>query len=213
MEAFSISLKDGEEVVSLYRKHKTVLTPAIIKGLLLIVILLLFANYLLAFWFLGIVMVAVIAFGILYIIWSVYSWYFDVCVLTNLRVIRVDQRSVVNKEVRDIEYGSIQKATYAIKGASATAFNYGVVKIYTDIDKDPIEINGIHRPESVRDQIIEIKEKVGESEEGELSAQELIKFIGQIKDERINKIQRETDDRQVPVKEVEEEPDKAETEE
>ncbi len=172
-----------------------------------------FANYLLAFWFLGIVMVAVIAFGILYIIWSVYSWYFDVCVLTNLRVIRVDQRSVVNKEVRDIEYGSIQKATYAIKGASATAFNYGVVKIYTDIDKDPIEINGIHRPESVRDQIIEIKEKVGESEEGELSAQELIKFIGQIKDERINKIQRETDDRQVPVKEVEEEPDKAETEE
>jgi hypothetical protein len=77
------------------------------------------------------------------------SWYFDVYVITNRRVIDIDFYNLLIKKFSEAELSKIQDVTSQVAGLSQTVFNYGNVLIQTAAEIDEITFTKIPHPERV----------------------------------------------------------------
>jgi len=64
-----------------------------------------------------------------FIMWTDY--YFDVWVVTDLRIIDIEQRTIFNREVSEFMLYNIQDVTVEIPSVLATFLKYGNIKIQT----------------------------------------------------------------------------------
>lgn len=132
--AFETQEKD-EKVVLLLRRHPITNVPWIVMTVILILAptLLQFFPLLsflpdrfqfvaLFFWYL-----IVSAF----VIESFLTWFFNVYIVTDERVVDVDFYNLIYKEVSDAKIDKIQDVTYNMGGVVRTLFNYGDVAIQT----------------------------------------------------------------------------------
>jgi uncharacterized membrane protein YdbT with pleckstrin-like domain len=142
-----MKLENGEQIIKVIRKHPfyiilqatLILILAISPNLILIlmdwVFNLLPANFdfnftfdpnLQAFW---------------YLLWLLFLWiilftrftdyYLDKWVITNKRIIDVDQRDFFSREVSSARYPKIQDATVESVGVVATLLNFGTITVQT----------------------------------------------------------------------------------
>lgn len=58
-----------------------------------------------------------------------YIWYANVCILTNQRLVDIDQRGFFQKTVSDIDLEKILDISYSVKGISQTIFQIGTIKV------------------------------------------------------------------------------------
>ncbi|MBU1088981.1 hypothetical protein KKA02_03860 [Patescibacteria group bacterium] len=77
------------------------------------------------------------------------SWYFNVFIVTEERVVDIDFNNLLNKEISDAKISMIQDVTYTVTGVSQTIFNYGDVFIQTAAEIPVIEISQIPNPNTV----------------------------------------------------------------
>jgi len=80
------------------------------------------------------VFIQVLAFIFLIIIWSwgIYRWllwYFTNYILTNQRLIVIDQEGIFNKEVKELQLDRILDITYEQKGMAANMAHYGTLHV------------------------------------------------------------------------------------
>jgi len=176
---FSQDLKEGEEVVEIIRKH----WGSFILSAAKILIAFFIPFFLLPF--LADSYKGFMAFFVLFLIALMYaihlwiSWYNDMFIITNQRMININQKSLISKEVSEVDLNNIQGATYEISGVLAMMFNYGSVKIQASGINDIVEIAEATAPKDLQDRIINLARKV--NQENEVSAQELIKMMGKMK--------------------------------
>lgn len=169
-----ITPRDGEKVLFNIRKNFFVLLKPILKFVSLFVIsvigFFLSRNEILT---LGIAVVFL--FDLSYGLYHFLLWFYDVYIITNQRVIRVEQKSIFSKEYSELDYSGVKDVTYAIKGVMATLFRFGSVFI-KGVDTN-IELNNLSYP----DEIQEIIKKLSSGSKGktdkEMSAKELIEII------------------------------------
>ena len=90
-----------------------------------------------------------------YLITSAYaiekfiSWFFNVNIVTDERIIDIDFNSLIYKEVSDASLSKIQDITYRMLGFIRTVFNYGDVFIQTAVEKQMIEFHAVPKPAHV----------------------------------------------------------------
>jgi len=89
------------------------------------------------------------------------SWYFDVYIVTNLRVIDVDFYNLLTKKFSEAEIAKIQDVTTEFSGVSQSIFNYGNVLIQTASEIDEITFTKVPNPAKVVKIIQELSEKGG----------------------------------------------------
>ena len=77
------------------------------------------------------------------------SWYFDVYIITNQRVIDIDFYNLLSKKFSEAELSRIQDVTTEFSGISQTVFNYGNVLIQTAAEINEIIFNKVPNPEKV----------------------------------------------------------------
>lgn len=77
------------------------------------------------------------------------SWYFDVYIITNQRVIDIDFYNLLTKKFSEAELSRIQDVTTEFSGVSQTVFNYGNVLIQTAAEVDEITFTKIPNPDKV----------------------------------------------------------------
>jgi hypothetical protein len=77
------------------------------------------------------------------------SWYFDVYIITNRRVIDIDFYNLLTKKFSEAELSKIQDVTSQVAGVSQTIFNYGNVLIQTAAEIDEITFTKIPHPDRV----------------------------------------------------------------
>lgn len=77
------------------------------------------------------------------------SWYFDVFIITDERVIDIDFNNLLNKKFSEAKISMIQDTTSEVKGVSQTLFNYGTVFVQTAAEIPEITLETVPNPEKI----------------------------------------------------------------
>lgn len=157
----------GEELIFVLRKHPmTLLMPAL---------LFLFASLMPLVFYLLIISSALPAFryepyqSIFFLMLTIYygflwvalamgvtDYYLDVFLVTNKRIMKVEQRGLFNRTVSELELEQIQDVTSVINGPIRTLFGYGDLEVQTASEKAKVEPKDIPHPVTVRRKIMEL---------------------------------------------------------
>ncbi|MBP6888445.1 MAG: PH domain-containing protein [Candidatus Pacebacteria bacterium] len=155
---------DGEIVLHIARKHFLVyLEDVIIHGfgcLLLIT----------GVYFLsdrggiveGYVSLLLCMFMLLFFTSFFYAWtkdYFDTWYVTDVHIVAVNQKSILDREISYMEYSRIQDVFFEKEGILQTFFGYGRIKIQTAGSDQPFAIEAVRDVENLTRAIIELRDK------------------------------------------------------
>lgn len=77
------------------------------------------------------------------------SWYFDVFIVTDRRVVDIDFNNLLDKKFSEADLSRIQDVTSRVSGVSQTIFNYGTVLIQTAAEQNEIIFEKVPNPEKV----------------------------------------------------------------
>lgn len=94
-------------------------------------------------------------------LWMVFftaltNYYLDMLVITNKRVLDVDQMGLFSRDLATIPINNIQDVKIEVKGIIATLFGYGNIHIQTAGSSPEVIIKGIKKPKLVKDMILRI---------------------------------------------------------
>ncbi len=84
-----------------------------------------------------------------YFLESFLTWFFNVYIVTDERVIDIDFYNLIYKEVSDANIDRIQDVTYSMGGVVRTMFNYGDVMIQTASEVPNFEFQAVPKPDKV----------------------------------------------------------------
>lgn len=87
-----------------------------------------------------------------------FNWYFDIWVITQERIIDVDQEGVFSKKIGELEMFRVQDVVAEQKGVLATLFHFGKIKVETAGAKEDFSFEGISQPYDMAKQILEMAE-------------------------------------------------------
>lgn len=77
------------------------------------------------------------------------SWYFDVFIITDERVIDIDFNNMLDKKFSEAKISMIQDITSRVSGVSQTLFNYGTVFVQTAAEVPEITFEKVPNPEKI----------------------------------------------------------------
>jgi hypothetical protein len=89
------------------------------------------------------------------------SWYFNVFIITNQRVVDIDFRNMLNKHFSEADLSVIQDISSTVRGIGGTFFNFGTVLIQTASEINEIIFEKVPNPEK----IIKVLQQLREAEE------------------------------------------------
>ena len=145
--------EEAERVVLLLRRH-----PITNVGWILITILMLFAPAVLSsFPILDFLpgnyrLVSVLGWYLIttaYVLENFLTWFFNVNIVTDERIIDIDFYNLIYKEVSDANIDKIQDVTYKMGGVVRTIFNYGDVIIQTASELPNFDFLAVPKPDRV----------------------------------------------------------------
>jgi len=102
-------------------------------------------------------LVLLIAWMIFFVIWTRY--YLDVLIITDKRIIYVDQKGFFSREVATLNLDKIQDITITISGILATFLDFGTVKIQTAGESTEFIMRDVPEPSKIKSIIYELHHK------------------------------------------------------
>lgn len=119
-----------------------------------------------------------------YLIWLVFwasylayeylNWYRDRFLITDQRIINIDQRGLFTRRVSELELERVQDISHEITGMFATALDFGAV-IIQSAGRDNLVLPNVARPAELQDIIVRLVKKA--TEEPPVTVEELVDFI------------------------------------
>jgi hypothetical protein len=159
------SQEDKEKVVLFLRQH-----PAVNTGWIAItVLMILVPSFLKLFSILSFLPgnFQLIAILIWYLVTFAFalekflSWYFNIFIVTDRRVVDIDFHNLIYKEVSDADIDKVQDVTYSMGGVTRAIFNYGDVLIQTAAERMEFKFEAVPNP----DRVAKIIQELGTPEE------------------------------------------------
>ena len=125
------NLKPGEQVERVIRRHWIVFILVVVYAIgWLLLTLILFSL----FWFTALVWLGMIVFWLFYSMFLYITWLnheLDLIVITNNRVVVVEQKSFLDRDVGECTLDKIQEAGVRTKGLFANLLDYGTLTLKT----------------------------------------------------------------------------------
>jgi uncharacterized membrane protein YdbT with pleckstrin-like domain len=101
-----------------------------------------------------------------FILWL--DFYLDAWIVTNERIINIEQRGFFNRDISELKLTKIQDVTSEIIGVIPTLLNYGNIYVQTAGKEERFNFCQIPDPNYVKNVIVQLQEKERQSEEKEL---------------------------------------------
>lgn len=184
LNPFDITIQnqaEDEEIVKVWRHHPITIVPPAAKvlafaliplGLLLITGFALFGSpFLFGLFILILVMV------VTYTAYEWVSWWGDVYILTNYRIIDVEQRGFFHRNFSEATLGKIQDISHEVSGFLPTVFDFGDVLVQTAGSQPNIDMNDIKKPQEQSMYLLRAQQAYLENEDKDISASELIELL------------------------------------
>ncbi len=106
-----------------------------------------------------------------FLIWIDY--YFDIWIITNKRIVNIEQKGMFSRKVSEMEYSKMQDITTEVVGFLPTIINYGDVKIQTAGEREEFVFRTVSDPYHIKNIIFNMQKKDSSRETEELG--EMIK--------------------------------------
>lgn len=180
---FSQNLKEGEKAILIVRKHWASFIAPIFKTFLILVVPFFFLFFLFSSLVGLIIFFIWVSIGLAYGLYQWLCWYFDSFVITNQRIININQKRLFARSVSETNLANVQDVTYEINGFLASIFNYGTVRVQTASTLTSLEIPAVENPKAVQELIMDLHQKAKKT----LTAQELVEFLQETKSNFIKK--------------------------
>lgn len=103
-----------------------------------------------------------------FLIWIDY--YFDVWIVTNERIVNIEQKGLFSREVSELELENIQDITVDVLGIIPTFLNYGELFVQTAAEKERFVFHNVPDPYIIKDRIMNLQQKVEKKESEDLGA-------------------------------------------
>jgi hypothetical protein len=100
-----------------------------------------------------------------FVIWIDY--YLDVWIVTDRRIINIEQKGLFSRVVSELELENIQDITSDVHGLIHTFLNYGDLFVQTAAEKERFIFHNIPDPYSVKDLIMNLQKKYENLEENQ----------------------------------------------
>ena len=159
-EAYSFRGQRADEAVTLVTKpHIWLLMPIAAVWLVIILIV---AVALLGFGaskITSIVIVLTLVVGALYSFYFWFMWNGCDYIVTNQRVIKIDQVGIFSRVISEAEIHRIQEISTEINGPIRTMLNFGTVRIKTASDNSKIDLEDVTDPYDVQQAIVQIQKQ------------------------------------------------------
>ena len=111
-------------------------------------------------------MFSVIFYGFIWItafvIWVDY--YLDIWIITNERLLDIEQKGFFNRTVSELDLKKIQDITSNVNGIIQTIFGFGNIQIQTAAEEKKFELKSIHHPVTARRKIIKLYKQAKEKD-------------------------------------------------
>lgn len=146
--------RDGEEVLFVWRRnYATMLRDGLIVVALSLAVIYsfsiagasLFSSLLLGLW----LIIVPITIGLAW-----YKWWNDLYILTNQRLVDVDQKKLFYRAVAEAPISNIQDVSFEMRGIVQTFLNYGTVIVQTASVSTRIDMVGMTDPQAVQQAIL-----------------------------------------------------------
>ncbi len=86
------------------------------------------------------------------------DYYLDVWIVTNDRIVNIEQQALFSRTISELDLYKIQDVTSDVKGMLPTFFNYGQVFIQTAGQKERFTFEQVSNPHQIRQRIIDLIE-------------------------------------------------------
>lgn len=154
-----MQLRDQEQIINQFRRHKTPFVFSIIKLLLLFTILYVIAYFLTPYVSVLVSFIIFLAISLVFgffITYEAFIYFLDKLVITNFRILFVNWKSLIQKEEYEAELMDIQDIVTRSKGflAKFKIFDYGTIEVQTASSKATIIFDKAPHPESIKNFIL-----------------------------------------------------------
>ncbi len=95
-------------------------------------------------------------FVILFFYTAFLDYYLDLWVVTEERILDIDQEGVFMRKVSELALHNIQDVHVEVKGVFATLFNFGTIEVQTAGAEQKFSFEGIPDPQKISRQILEL---------------------------------------------------------
>ena len=156
--------RSNETVIMVARFHAWLLMPVVYAWIILFIVLGLALKY---FGASGVTSIAIAAVALIGGRYSFYHWFIwnnGTYIVTNQRVIRIEQLSLFNREISEAELDRIQEISTEIKGPIHTLFNFGTVKIQTASSTGKVDLVDVTNPYDIQQEIVRVQRQMGEKD-------------------------------------------------
>jgi len=145
-----VRLKEGERVLRVVRQSWVAHAIQIVVSSLLIAAPFFFMVPLFAMGIPGAVgFVVTVMLGVAYAARSFHVWYWNAFLITNYRVVDIDQRGLFNRTVSEATYDKVQDVSYHITGIIGTLFRLGTLVIQTAGTTTNLELSVLYDPKDI----------------------------------------------------------------
>jgi len=97
------------------------------------------------------------AWMIFFMIWT--NYYLDVLIVTDQRIIDVEQKGFFHRELSTVRLENIEDITISVSGILATFMDYGTIKLQTAAESREFIIRDIPKPSMVKSVIYDLHKK------------------------------------------------------
>lgn len=152
--------RPNEQVMLVARYHAWLLMPIVWLWLILLAILTVLIIYF------GLSRVTSIAIFVAAIVgggYSLYQWFLwnaSNTIITNQRVVRIEQQSLFNRQIAEAEIDRIQEISTSIKGPIRTMLNFGTVRIQTASSEGKVDLVDVTSPYDIQQAIVNVQRQV-----------------------------------------------------
>ena len=141
--------QEGEKTILLLRSHPITQVSWIVNSIFLLILLIVLNFFLRSFFNFGQILIIdcfFIVFILSYIWFNILSWYFNVGIVTNRRVIDIDFDAVLYKEITVAQLEKIQDITVKSGVYFESLFDFGSIFIQTAGTEANVEFENVPHP-------------------------------------------------------------------
>ncbi len=171
-------LDEGEKVIDVIRRHWIAfLIPSVVTFIMLLIFIIGMIFLLKLTGGSDASVNASIGRGLILIIGSMYllsliayfyiSWldyYLDIFIITNQRIIRLEQIVLFGRKISKASFHHIQDASSSVKGAINSILDVGTLFVETAGERENFSFQYVRNPNSIASKILDLQEKVWEEE-------------------------------------------------
>ena len=102
-----------------------------------------------------------------FLVWIDY--YFDVWIITNERIVNIEQKGLFTRHISELRFSRVQDVTSSVNGLIPTMLNFGDVSVQTAAEEERFLFRQVGDPFAVKDRVMTLARQANQDDMREIA--------------------------------------------